>query len=99
MFSIPKSKMIEIPPIFIIFPLAGESARSAASLAGGAETDSRTGVKADRVKIFHITRKPRPMLACAWLSGDRVGTGREFHSLTVTFTVAGPLLPWMLQLD
>jgi hypothetical protein len=30
--------MIEIPPIFIMSPLAGESARSAASLAGRAET-------------------------------------------------------------
>ena len=89
MFSIPRSRMIETPPIFIIFPHAGESARFAASLAG---------MKADRVKIFHVTRKPRPVPACACLSGDRVGTGWEFHSLTVTFTVAGPLLPWMLQL-
>jgi hypothetical protein len=48
--------MNEIPPIFIIFHLAGESARSAASSAGG---------KADRLKIFHVTRKPRPVLPCA----------------------------------
>jgi hypothetical protein len=56
MFSIPRSRMIEIPPIFIIFPLGDESARSAASMAGG---------KADRVKIFHVTRRPRPALEYA----------------------------------